>query len=131
MGDEEKKLSRRVDPQVAQVFLLDEIAERLLKLEKILPMRPEGIVEPLDPIRATMTPRVIHPPYKKKWFSMSIVNDGPEECWVVVNTEKSPAQPYLTRVGEAYEVDVGSPAIEDIRVYTNTGSANLRIKGVR
>ena len=131
MGDEDELGSKRVNPQVASVFLLDEIAERLLRLEKQLPIRPEGIVEPLIPIKATMTPRVIHPPYKKKWFALSIVNDGPEECWVVVNTEKSPAQPYLIRVGEAYEADLGSPAIEDMRVYTDVGNANLRIKGVR
>ena len=131
MSDSEGLGAKRVNPEVAQVFLLDEIATRLLRLEKQLPVRPEGIVEPLSPIHVTTTPRVIHPPYRKKWFSMSIVNDGPDDCWVVVNTEKSPAQPYLTRVGEAYEVDLGSATIEDIRVYADVGTANLRIKGVR
>lgn len=123
--------NKRVNPEIAQVFLLDEIADRLLRLEKTLPVRPEGIVEPLTPTRATIEAKVIHPPYKKKWFSVSVVNDGPEDCWIVVNTEKSPAQPYLTRVGEEYSVDMGNAVIEDIRVYTETGSANLRIKGVR
>lgn len=123
--------SKRVNPEIAQVVLLDEIADRLLRLEKILPLRPDGIVEPLTPTRASVEPKVIHPPYQKKWFSVSIVNDGPEDCWVIVNTEKSPAQPYLTRVGEEYSVSLGGPAIEDIRVYTESGTANLRIKGVR
>lgn len=122
---------KRVNPAAMQVALLDEIAERLMRLEKQLPEKPEGIVEPLAPIRATTTPRVIHPPFHKKWHSISIVNDGPEDCWVVVNTEKSPAQPYLTRAGESYEADLGSPTIEDIRVYTEAGTANLRIRGVR
>lgn len=130
MGNEELG-SKRVNPEIAQVFLLDEVADRLLQLSKTLPMRPEGIVEPLTPTRATQARKVIHPPYKKYWFSLSIVNDGPDECWVIVNTEKSPAQPYLTRVGEEYRVDVGGPSIEDIMVYTETGTANLRIKGVR
>lgn len=123
--------SKKVSPEIAQVFLLDEIASRLLKLEKTLPQRPEGIVEPLVGVRATTVARVLHPPFKRKWFSVSIVNDGPSDCWIIVNTEKSPPQPYLTRVGEAYEVDMGSAVIEDIRVYTEDGSANLRIKGVR
>lgn len=123
--------SKRVNPEIAQVVLLDEIADRLLRLEKTLPIRPEGIVEPLTPVKATTEAKVIHPPYKKNWFSLSIVNDGPEECWVIVNTEKSPAQPYLTRVGEEYSVSLGGPVIEDIRVYTESGIANLRIKGVR
>lgn len=132
MGNDDEKIgSKRVNPEVAQVFLLDEIATRLLNLEKQLPQRPQGIVEPLVGVRATITPRVVTPPYKRKWFSVSIVNDGPDDCWVIVNTEKSPAQPYLTRVGEAYEVDMGSAVIEDIRIYTTSGTANLRIKGVR
>lgn len=122
---------KRINPAVMQTALLDEIAQRLMELQKQLPEKPEGIVEPLTPTRASVTPRVITPPYKRKWFSVSIVNDGPNDCWVVVNTEKSPAQPYLTRVGEAYEVDMGSGVIEDIRVYTELGTANLRIKGVR
>lgn len=130
MGNEELG-NKRVNPEIAQVFLLDEVADRLLQLQKTLPVRPEGIVEPLTPTRVTHEPRVIHPPYRKKWFSLSIVNDGPEECWIIVNTEKSPAQPYLTRVGEEYRVDLGGPVIEDIRVYTDSGTANLRIKGVR
>lgn len=130
-GESEGIASKKVSPEIAQVFLLDEIASRLLKLERQLPVRPEGIIEPLVPVRATTSPRVITPPFKKKWFSVSIVNDGPDDCWIVVNTERSPAQPYLTRAGEEYSADCGSAVIEDIRVYTTSGSANLRIKGVR
>lgn len=122
---------KRVNPAAMQVALLDEMCERLMKLAEQLPQKPEGIVEPLTPTKASITPRVIHPPYSKKWFSISIVNDGPEDCWVVVNTEKSPAQPYCIRAGEEYSASLGYPAIEDIRVYTNEGTANLRIKGVR
>lgn len=122
---------KRINPAAMQVALLDEIADRLMRLEKQLPEKPEGIIEPLSPTRATTTPKVIHPPYSKKWHAISIVNDGPDDCWVIVNTEKSPAQPYLTRAGEAYEVTLGSPLIEDIRIYTEQGTANLRIKGVR
>lgn len=130
-ADDEKLGKTKVSPEIAQVFLLDEIASRLLTLERQLPKRPIGIVEPLTPVRATVESRVVFPPYKRKWFSVSIVNDGPDDCWIIVNTEKSPAQPYLTRVGEAYEVDMGNDVIEDIRVYTSSGTANLRIKGVR
>lgn len=122
---------KRVNPLVLQTALLDEIAQRLMELQKQLPEKPIGMVEPLSPVHVTTDARVVFPPMKKKWFSVSIVNDGPSDCWVVVNTEKSPPQPYLTRVGEAYEAGFGYPAIEDIRVYTENGTANLRIKGVR
>lgn len=122
---------KSVNPAAMQIALLDEIADRLMKLQNQLPEKPQGIVEPMTPVRASTIAKVIHPPMKRMWFSVSIVNDGPSDCWVVVNTEKSPPQPYLTRAGEAYEADLGHPLIEDIRVYTESGTANLRIKGVR
>lgn len=122
---------KRVNPVAMQTALLDEIAERLMQLQKQLPEKPEGIIEPLTPTKATTKPRVIFPPMKKKWFSLSIVNDGPNDCWVIVNSEKSPPQPYLTRIGEEYSLSAGSGVIEDIRVYTETGTANLRIRGIR
>lgn len=130
MSSKEGITGKRVSPDVAQVYLLDEIAGRLLALERQLPVKPQGIVEPLNPTNVTTTPRTLHPPFKRKWFSMSISNDGPDDCWVHVNTEKSP-NPFLTRVGEVYEVDMQSPVIEDIRVWTDAGTAALRIKGVR
>ena len=75
VGNEEAG-SKRVNPEVAQVFMLDEYAERMLAIQKTQTIRPEGIVEPLAPIHVTTTPRVVFPPRKKKWFSVSIVNDG-------------------------------------------------------
>lgn len=122
---------KRVNPAAMQIALLDEIAESLLNLRNQLPEKPQGIIEPISPVKVTTTPKVIQPPMKKKWFSVSIVNDGPADCWIVTNTEKSPAQPYFTRVGEEYSISLGHPAIEDIRVYTDSGTANLRIRGVR
>lgn len=132
MPEKESLGTKKVSPAMATVFLLDEIAGRLQKLEKQLPIRPEGITEPLTPVRVTTTPRVIHPPLRSKlWFAVSIVNDGPDDCWIILNTEKSTPQPYLTRAGETYEADFGSPVIEDIRVYTTAGTANLRVRGIR
>lgn len=94
----------------------------------------EGIVEPLRGVIATTTSTAYKPPYAgvgKLWFSMSIVNDGPSDCWIVVNTEKSSNQPYEIMVDEVYEVDMKKAQIIDMLVWTDAGTASLRIRGVR
>jgi hypothetical protein len=92
---------------------------------------PEGIVEPLHIITATITRRAITPPMHKPWFSVSVVNDGPDDCWVIVNSEKSSTSPSLVRNGEPCEIDFGAPVIEDLVVWCDSGTASLRIRGVR
>jgi len=130
----------------AMVLLLDKLVQKMDELNKqqiettaeltrqgqiLNEQTPEGIVEPLAPMQVTTTARVFHPPYEKKWFSITIENDGPNDCNVIVNTEKSSSTPYPLRVGGTYELDVGMARIEDIRVYCDAGTANLRIKGLR
>jgi len=112
------------------VALLDEIAERLLSMEnKLEAMTPEGIVEPLKIITSTTTPNIVKPP-GKPWFSISIVNDGPADCWIVVNTEKSSTTPYLLKEGETTEIEMGVSRIVDVYHYTESETASLRIRGV-
>lgn len=121
---------KRIDPGVMSVALLDEIAERLLSMEnKLEAMTPEGIVEPLKIITSTTTPNVVKPP-GKPWFSISIVNDGPADCWIVVNTEKSSTTPYLLKEGETTEIELGVSRIVDVYHYTESETASLRIRGV-
>ena len=124
----EKETHKRILGEPLAVALLDEIAQRL-KDEST--NKPVGIVEPLHPITVTQQRQIITPPIRKPWFSMSIVNDGPSNCWIIVNSEKSSTTPYDLGVGEVYEVDMGSPKISDIIAYCDSGTARLRIKGVR
>jgi len=126
----EKKKLMRADE--AQVLLLDKLVEEIKDLNRrVKEQTPEGIVEPLHIITATTTRQVITPPMRKPWFSISIVDDGPDDCWVIVNSEKSSTSPSLVRVGEPCEIDFGSALIEDIVVWCETGTASLRIRGVR
>jgi len=126
-----KEQPKRIDPGVMSVALLDEIAERLLSIEQdIKESKAEGIVEPLRLTTSTTTPAVTRP-LQKPWFSISIVNDGPADCWIVVNTGKSSTTPYLLRNGETTEIEMGSPRIVDLSHYTDAGTASLRIRGVR
>lgn len=118
----------KISADVMAIALLDEIAQRLKDESS---NKPVGIVDPLHPIIVTQIRQVITPPMRKPWFSMSIVNDGPSNCWIIVNSEKSSTTPYDLGVGEVYEVDMQSPKIQDIIAYCDSGTAKLRIKGVR
>lgn len=124
----------------AQVLLLDKLLEEIrnvkseLNEQKILIMEqiPEGRVEPLAIKHVTTERMVIHPPdLGKPWFSVSVVSDGPNECMVVVNTEKSSTTPYRLRMNETFEVDMGSAKIVDLLCYCETGTADVRVRGVR
>ncbi|MCJ7634981.1 hypothetical protein MUP77_21650 [Candidatus Bathyarchaeota archaeon] len=123
----------KVPTDVAQVILLQRLLEKIGALDaKIDSTIPEGIVEPIRQIRATPASQTIRPPLPDKhWFSISLVNDGPSDCWVIVNSEKSTTSPYMLGLKEVYEVDMKAAKIVDIVVYTDSGVASLRIRGVR
>ena len=130
-GSKEQRVT--LDSQVLTTALLDEIAGRLLALEAHnKEISPEGIVEPLPILNVTTTPVVVQPPQEgKHWFSLSVVNDGPQPCWIVVNTGKSSTRPYQIQLDEIYEVTFIKPLIYDMRLYTDAGIASVRIKGAR
>jgi hypothetical protein len=131
----------------AQVLLLDKLLEEIRNVKselndqkelitdqtKLIMMQiPEGIVEPLNIVHVTDQRRVIQSPMRKNWFSVSIVNDGPDPCWIIVNSEKSTTSPYLLRMNEPTEVEMGTAKIVDIVCHCDSGQeASLRIRGVR
>lgn len=128
--EEEEKKYIRAD--AATALLLDKMLSEIRQLSSdVKKQMPEGVVEPLRIITATTTQQTITPPMHKPWFSVSIVNDGPDDCWIIVNSEKSSTSPSLVRVGEPCEIDFGVPLIEDLVVWTDSGTATLRIRGVR
>jgi len=130
---ESKEHRATLDPQVLTTALLDEIAGRLLSLENHNnEITPLGIVEPLPILTVTISPIVVEPPHEgKHWFSVTAINDGPQDCWIVLNTGKSSTTPHLMVVDEVYEVQFIKPLIYDLRLYTDTGSTTLRIRGAR
>ena len=133
---EGKKLIRADE---AQVRLLDKMLAEIRALakdtresaEKIKQSIPEGIIEPLAQTHVTTARGIVHPPYGKRWFSVSVVNDGPDPCWIIVNSELSTTSPYELHKDELFEVDLGCPKIVDLVHWCESGSATLRIRGVR
>lgn len=124
---------RRLNPEVLNTALLDEIAQRLLNIETHnKELSPEGIVEPLPVYTITTTPSIIQPPNPGKlWFSVSIINDGPKPCWVVVNSGLSSTRSHRVDNDETYEVRFIKPVIYDLMLNTDSGIASVRITGTR
>jgi len=125
---EEKRLIRL---DVLQAALLDEIADRLLNIQRMVSEeKPEGVVEPIEPVSVTDSARRVVAPVKP-WFSVSIVNDGPNDVYAIVNTEKS-FDWHRIPVGETYKVDMKRPIIKDILLKCEPGEkASVRVVGSR
>ncbi len=124
---------RPVSLDALNTALLDEIAQRLQNMEvHNKELSPEGIVEPLAIITVTTSQTIVQPPnVGNLWFSVSIINDGPDPCWVVINSGKSSTTPHRINDDETYEVRFIKPVIQDLMLSTESGTASVRITGTR
>ena len=137
-----EKETTKVSVAEAQVILLNEVLETLQVIatqtkrteEMTQAMLPEGIVEPLKTLNVTDKPQTVYPPHHasgKYWFSVKITNDGPDNCKVIINTEKS-SSPREINVDETYGVEFKTAIIRDLYFYCESGeTASVRITGVR
>ncbi len=130
---ESKEQRKRLNPEVLNTALLDEIAERLLSLETHnREITPDGIVEPLPILTITINPRIVKPPNEgKPWFAVTAINDGPQNCWIVLNTGKSSTTPHQMQVDEVYEAQFSMALIYDLRLWTDSATASVRVRGAR
>jgi hypothetical protein len=97
-----------VRPDVLAVALLDEIAERLLSVERLL-AKPKGYVHP---IKVTVTGLkvidFVNDPPRTPLFAVSIFNDGPDDVYPGVNGR----QTYTPlRSGEPLTLEFHTPCI--------------------
>ena len=121
---------KKVRSDVLTVALLDEIAERLCRLEELAKAEvPEGVVEPIE----KYTIKEARTPFRplKPWFSISIINDGLSDVFCIVNTEKS-FEEHRILVHETYNIDMRRPKVTDVLMWCKHGeTANVRVVGVR
>jgi hypothetical protein len=113
------------------VALLDEIAQRLMNLEKLAKAtQPIGAVEPIEKFVITDVRR--HMPLVKPWFSVSIINDDDHnDVFCIVNTEKSFEEHRILH-NETYNIAMITAVIKDLLFWCNHGeSAVVRIVGTR
>lgn len=128
---EEKNKERRVSPAVLTVALLDEVAERLLTIQKLAEeQRAEGVVEPIEPVAVVATPRRVLAPFKP-WFSITIVNDGPNDVKALVNTETGLDWHKIVK-DETFKVEVNRGILKDVLLKCEPNeNASVRIVGSR
>jgi len=121
---------KKVRPEVLQAAILDEIAERLCRLEELAKAEvPEGIVEPIEKYTITETRTPFRP--LKPWFSISIINDGPSDVFCIINTEKS-FEEHRILLHETYNIDMRRPKVTNALMWCNHGeTSNVRVVGVR
>jgi len=120
----------RISEGPMSVALLNEIAERLLALEKLAKAtQPIGAVEPIEKFVITDVRR--HMPLQKPWFSVSIINDGDDDVFCIVNTEKS-FEEHRIHLNETYNINMVTAVIKDLLFWCNHGEhATVRIVGTR
>ena len=123
----DEAIVRLLDKLVSEITVIKEQGNKTYEIVK--KQIPFGAVEPLSQKVATTTPVSIR--FREPFFSIAIVNDGPNDCWIIVNTEKSYTTSFLLQSGSVEEVDMKIAQIDDIRYYTDVGTAVLRIRGVR
>jgi hypothetical protein len=122
---------KRLRPDVLQTALLDEIAERLYTLQRFQEEeRAEGVVEPVEPISVTHEVRRVISPIKP-WFDVNVINDGPDDVYVMVNSEKS-FEWHRVPKNETYKVDMKRGIIKDVLLKCEPGkTASVRVVGAR
>jgi hypothetical protein len=110
--------------------LLADIDDKLLAIREYAEeRRAEGITEPVEPLVVTSEPRRIRA--EKPWFSVMIVNDGPNDVDVIVNTEKS-FREHKVAADETYKVDMFRGVIKDVLLWCAPAeTASVRFVGVR
>lgn len=138
----------RVDPGVVTVALLYKIANRLEKIEKVLSEQlplgkvlniPDGLSLTagdtyVDFIKGLVsypdgTKRNI-PTFKTALFSISIENEGADDCIVTIN----PVETWGKRTvnsGETFELDMKKAVIREVKLSVAAGeSCTVQISGV-
>ena len=121
----------RISEGPMSVALLNEIAERLMSLEKLAKAtQPIGAVEPIEKFVITDVRR--HMPLQKPWFSVSIINDDDHnDVFCIVNTEKS-FEEHRIHPLETYNINMVTAVIKDLLFWCDHGeSAVVRIVGTR
>jgi hypothetical protein len=127
---ESRETQEKIDVGPTSIALLDEIAGRLLSLEKLAKAEvPEGVVEPIEKFTITSQKTFITRP--KPWFSLSLINDGDHSVFVIVNVDKS-FDEHEVMSGETYNIDTKRGLIKDILIWCRDGeTSTIRLVGVR
>jgi hypothetical protein len=121
----EAKQEKFVRPEVLQAALLDEIAERLHRLEQ-LQAKPKGNIYPIKiTVTETETINFLEDYPYTPMFAVTLFNDGPDEVYPGVNVHQkdTPLQP-----GENVTFEFTSPKIQKL-ILTVEARKTAKIRG--
>jgi copper(I)-binding protein len=129
VSTERLRVNARVEPGPLSVALLDEIADRLLSIERTLAEeRAVGEVYPMELV-VTAKPVLLElvPMFRMVAFGCTVVNDGPDPAYVGINK----LVPQLDRkaplkAGDKLDVDFHRPKLRLISLQS-AGTSNLRM----
>jgi hypothetical protein len=124
----ETRQEKFIRPEVLQAALLDEIAERLYRLEQ-LQAKPKGSIYPIKVMvtEIKIINFVEHYPYTPM-FAVTLFNDGPDEVYPSVNVHQRETPLYS---GENVTIEFHAPKIEKLFLAVNDGKkANIRGFGI-
>lgn len=121
----------RVEPLPPQLALLADIAETLQSIKEYEEEeRSRGIVEPYETLTVTDERRTLIA-RGGKWQSLTIINDGPDSVWVLVNPGLS-NDPHRIDDGEVHVVDFHRPRIGEVVLWCEAGHrTSLRVVGLK
>lgn len=129
-----KRLDRdlALNPELLSIALLDEIAERLLRLENIEHERnPKGYVDPIGPITVTHALTEMRASDFSPWFSVVVINDGPNDCWLLPNPDKNFTPHHLLST-EDINLNMERGLITVVHLWCDAGeTAAIRMVGIR
>jgi hypothetical protein len=107
---------KRIPSDIFSSILLDEIAQSIRELKKTIQQTiPEGVILTYDDEEITSSPKEFRAHYLKPWFSVSILNKGPNPVYVGINVGHGGG--IKIDVGETFPVDFNAPRIKFVTLW--------------
>lgn len=121
----------RLDPKALELGVLDDMRQILYDMRDMeRDLDSKGIVEPFETVTVTDERRTIIA-RGGKWQSLTIINDGPDSVWVLVNPGLS-NDPHRINDGEVHTVDFHRPRIGEVVLWCEDGHrTSLRVVGLK
>jgi len=116
----------RVAPEVLQAILLTEIETGIHELIELAKLQIAEGQTPSLPLTITTTLRELSlaPP----WFSVKLINDGPQTVLLRVNDPDRTA--IRVNNGEDINLDFGAPRVHAVFLVTEAATAEVRLIGL-
>lgn len=121
----------KLDPKALELGVLDDMRQILYDIRNMeQETDSKGIVEPYETLTVTDERRTLIA-RSGKWQSLTIICDGPDSVWVLVNPGLS-NDPHRIDDGEVHVVDFHRPRISEVVLWCEAGHrTSLRVVGLK